>query len=433
MKTVQRFFSFLAPLLAVGFIATAAQPASAQPNRFTPEVSKFEVQASDSLDAGSELEFMLEGTPRGKATVKLSGVNRTIVLNEVERGVYEGTYTIMRRDVLGKAPIARATLRVRNSNKVVTQALAPAAPAAPAVAALAIERFSVTPLARLEPGSELRFAAVGTPGARVAFTIDGIVRDEQMREVRPGRYEGVYTVRRNDNFPAQPNVVASFEANGQVIRSKLAQALVLPARAPVITNLAPKNNETVAGIAVSVSASFEDTGGGVDARSVKLVIDGQDVTRGASITPQFVTWRGDLRAGTHNVELTAADTAGNAVRQNWSFTMAGPQASASTLLPIEITSHANNTQVPSGTIEVRGRTAPDARVDVRVETVGSLAGYLGMNQPPQTQTVRADRAGNFAFNFQSQVPVPGARFDINVTAWRGDRNAETRLVLYQQR
>ena len=442
MRTVNRFNFFLAPLLLTCLIAAAPQLAGAQPKaRFAPEISDFQVDVSDQLVPGSDIDFTLEGTPRGKASVRLSGINKNIVLREVERGVYEGSYTLSRRDKLGPQPSARATLRVRGGFTLATQALAGSPPPVvtqprpPVPAPLAIERFIVTPVARIEPGAELRFAAVGTPGARASFTIDAVVQGVPMQEVRPGRYEGAYTIRRNDNFPPSLNIVASLEANGQVIRSRLNQALLVDARPPTIRNLAPQNNETVAAGPVSVSATFDDSGGvGVDPKSVKIVISGQDVTRNASITPQFLTWRGDLRPGTHQVEVTAADIAGNAVRQNWVFNLAGPQSPPpAAALPLQITSHANNAQVSSGAIEVRGRTAPDTKVDVQVQVVASLAGFFGINQQVSNQTLRSDASGNFVFSFQAQVPVPGARYEATITATRGDLTRETKLVLFQQR
>lgn len=429
-------------LLAVGFIATAPQPAGAQPKaRFAPEISSFQVDVTDQLAPGSDLSFTLEGSPRGQASVRLSGINKNIVLREVERGVYEGSYTLSRRDRLGPQPTATATLRVRNASKVVTQALAggppPVAspPPPPAAPPLVIERFTVTPVARIEPGAELRFAAAGTPGARATLSIDGVVQGVPMQEVRPGRYEGAYTIRRNDNFPPSLNIVATLEGNGQTIRSRLNQALLVDARPPTVRNLAPQNNETVASGPVSVSATFDDSGGvGVDPRSVKIMIGGQDVTRNASITPQFLTWRGDLRPGAHSVEVTAADMAGNAVRQTWVFNVAGPQTPPpAATLPLQITSHANNAQVSGGTIEVRGRTAPDTKVDVQVHVIASLAGFFGVNQPILTQTLRSDAGGNFAFSFRPQVPVPGARYESTITATKGNLTNEIQLVLFQQR
>ena len=443
---VHRFLSFLVPLLAVCFIAAAPQLADAQPKaRSAPEISRFDVDLSDQLAPGTDIDFTLEGTPRGQASVRLSGINKNIVLREVERGVYEGSYTLSRRDRLGPQPTARATLRVRNVSRVVTQALAsgpppvatqpPPPPPAPTATALSIERFTVAPVARIEPGAELRFAVIGTPGARATLTIDGVVQGVAMPEVRPGRYEGAYTIRRNDNFPPSLNITAALQANGQVIRSRLNQALLVDARPPTIRNLAPHNNETVAGNPVSVSATFDDSGGvGVDTKSVKIMIGGQDVTRNASITPQFITWRGDLRPGTYPVEITAADNAGNGVKQNWVFNVAGPQTPPpAAVLPLQITSHANNAQVGGGTIDVRGRTAPDAKVDVQVQAIASLAGAFGINQQVLNQTVRSDANGNFGFSFQPQVPVPGARYEATITATKGELSRETRLVLFQQR
>ncbi len=449
MRAINRFFTVFMPLLVTCLIGALPQMAGAQPRaRPAPEISSFQVNLSDQLAPGSEFEFTLEGTPRGKASVRLSGVNRNIVLREVDPGIYEGSYTLSRRDRLSPQPTASATLRVRNLATVATQALAsspapvasrpaplPVPAPAPAIATLAIERFTVAPVARIEPGAELRFAAIGTPGARASFTIDAVVRDVPMPEVRPGRYEGAYTIRRNDNFPPSLSIVATLEGNGQSIRSRLNQALLVDAKPPTIRNLAPANNEAVANNPVSISATFDDSGGvGVDPKSVKIVIGGQDVTRNASVTPQFFTWRGDLRPGTHQVEVTAADIAGNAVRQNWTFSVAGPQSPLpAAVLPLQITSHTNNAQVGNGPIEVHGRTAPDAKVEVQVQAVTSVAGLFGINQQVLNQTLRPDANGNFVFTFQSQVPVPGTRYEATITATKGELVRESKLVLFQQR
>lgn len=445
MRTTQRFMTCLVSFLATCCIATAPQLAGAQSNkaRYAPEITSFQIDVSEQLTPGSDLDFTIEGTPRGQASVRLSGVNKNIVLRETERGVYEGTYTLSRRDKLGATPTARATLRVRGVSTVVTRAMTNAAPpiaATPPVPVqapvqLAIERFSVTPVARIEPGAELRFVTLGTPGGRATFNIDSVVRDVPMAEVRPGRYEGAYTIRRNDNFPPSLNIVSALVANGQTVNAKLNQALLVDARPPTIKNLAPQNNETVAGGPVSVSATFDDRGGvGVDPKTVKILIDGQDVSRAASITAQFLTWRGELRPGAHQVEVTAADNAGNAVRQNWVFNIASAQTPIPvTALPLDITSHANNAQVSNGAITVRGRTAPDAKVDIQTQLIASLAGFFGINQAISSQTVRSDAAGNFAFTFQAQIPVPGARYESTITATKGDQTREIKLVLFHQR
>lgn len=441
MTAFQRFGSLLTPFVVAFALAALPAIAQAQPKNsanFTPQITSFEIDQADQLVPGAEIDFIVEGTPRSQASVRLSGINKTIALREVESGLYEGTYTISRRDKLSPTATARATLRSKKGATVASRALAAtaAAPAAVAVAvAPKIERFTVTPVARIEPGAELRFTALGTAGARATFSIDGIAEDIPMREVRPGQYEGAYTIRRNDNFPPSLNIMGVLVANGQTVRAKLNQALLVDARPPTVKNLAPRNNENVPGNPVSVSATFDDSGGvGVDPKTVKLLIDGQDVSRSASITPQFVTWRGELRSGTHQVELSASDNAGNSVRQNWSFAVGAPTGQAPlAVLPLDITSHANNAQVSSGAVEVVGRTAPDAQLEVQVQSIASMAGFFGINQQVLNTTVRADPNGNFRFNFQTQIPIPGARYEVTVVATKGEQRRETKLVLFQQR
>ena len=450
VKSVKNLLKLLIPAIAVVLVATLPHLASAQPRKSAPQIDAFTVDSTAPLTPGSDIDFTLEGTARGQASVRITGVNKNIVMREVSQGIYEGSYTISRRDRLGAQPTARATLRLRGVTSTATQALAagaavvPAPAPAPAVAQPVapspvaampvIEKFGVTPVAKIEPGAELRFTAAGTPNGRATLTIDGVVQGVAMPEVRPGRYEGAYTIRRNDNFPASLNITMALESNGQVARSKLNQALLVDARPPTIKNLAPKNNEVVTGSPISVSATFDDMGGvGVDPKTVKLTIGGQDQTRNASITAQFLTWRGDLRPGNYAVEVTASDNAGNAVKQNWAFVVASVPAPAAAALPLDITSHANNAQVPSGRIEVRGRTAPDAKLDVQVQAIAALAGIFGINQQIFNQSIRSDASGNFAFSFQPQIPVPGARYETTITASRGDQTREVRLVLFQQR
>lgn len=441
MKTISRFTHFLLPLLTAGVMALLPQAAQARPNgHLQPVISQFNIDQSDELAPGSDLDFVVEGTPGAKGSVRLSGINRNIVLREVESGVYEGTYTLSGRDRLGPQPTARATLRARNASVTAVKVLAGAAaqpgrPAPQGTASLpGIERFLVTPVGSIEPGTELRFVVIGSPGGRASLNIDSVIQGVPMTEVRPGRYEGGYTIRRNDNFPPSLNIVATLDANGQVVRSRLNQPLLANARPPTIRNMSPRNNEHVGGNPISVSATFDDSGGvGVDPKTVRIVIGTQDVTRNSTITPQSVTWRGQLGAGTYPVEINATDMAGNAMRQAWVFTVAGAQIQPrATVLPLEITNQANNGQVGKGNIEIRGRTAPDTELEVQVQAIASVAGLFGINQPVFNQTLRSDAAGNFAFSFQPQIPVPGARYETTIKATKGELNRELKLVLFQQ-
>jgi len=442
MNIANRFQKLFLLVLAFASIATFAPTAAAKKSYAPPEIENFSV-TPEYLFPGAELDFTVEGTPRAKASVRISGINRTIPLREVAEGVYEGSYIIKRTDRVVSSSTLRATLKSRGQSSSDTIRLpwrnAVATPPVPVVPAPvvqgmpAITAFGVVPVNKIEPGADLKFTMSGTPGGTASFIIDGVSREVPMREVKSGQYEGSYTIRRMDNFPASINITGTLEANGRTVRSGLNQSLLADAKPPVIKNLSPHNGETVpAGGLTTVSATFDDTGGlGVDPKTVRISLGGRDVTQNASISPQFFSYRADLPPGQYPVEVTARDLAGNAVRQSWRFTVGSPAAAANSL-PLQIISHANNAEI-SGGAEIRGRTAPDASVQVQVQGVASLAGLFGITQPILNQTVRADGNGNFNFSFQPQISVPGTRYEITLRASKGDLNKDMKLVLFQKK
>ena len=442
MNTTVRFRKLFVLLLAVAWLAAFAPPAAAKQPFAPPEIENFYV-TPEELSPGAELTFTVEGTPRAKASVRISGVDRIIPLKEVSSGVYEGRYTVMRSERTVATSTIRATLRTRGQSasdtisvpwrsgppaRIAAPVPAPAAPGMPAITA-----FGVAPVGKIEPGAELRFALSGTPGGVASFTIDGVARDVPMREVRSGQYEGGYTIRRMDNFPAAVNITATLGAAGRTVRAALNQSLLVDAKPPVIKNMSPHNDETVlAGNLTSVSATFDDSGGvGVDPKSVRVLLAGRDVTQNATIAPQFFTFRADLPPGVYPVEVTVRDLAGNAVRQAWRFTVAAQAAPIT--LPLQVLSHVNNAEIGGGSTEIRGRTAPDAAVDVQVQGIASLAGLIGITQPILNQSLKADANGNFAFSFQPQYEMPGTRYEISMHARKADLNKDLKLVLFQKR
>jgi hypothetical protein len=428
-------------LLLVAFapVGTMTEAAYAQ-RAGSPAIAKFYVDSDNRLAPGAELTFTVEGTPRGKASVRISGLNRNIPLKEVSSGVYEGGYTIKRKDRITASNTVRATLKAGNRSTGETYSLPPefgsapsaAAPPAAQPAALKIDRFSVTPIDKIEPGAELRFAMTGTPGAKAYFTIEGVAKNQPMQEVTRGNYEGSYTIRRLDHFPSHVNISGTLEANGQAVGARLNQALVADAKPPVIRNVSPRDGETVAASNLtSISATFDDSGGvGIDPKSVRVTVAGRDITQSSQITPQFFNYRANLQPGRYPVQVTARDLVGNAVRHAWTFAVA--QQAAAATLPLQVLSHANNAQVSGGTTEIRGRTAPDAQVDVKVQGLSSVAGLFGIRQQVHDQSLRADPNGNFAFSFRPQFVVPGTRYEITMNATKADLKTETQLVLFQQ-
>jgi len=90
-----------------------------------PNIDRFDVEAPQKLVAGEELTLTLSGTPGGKASARIAGVKGKIVLDEIRAGVYEGSYTVKRRDRIEANSVVTGQLRVgeRETNAVLGQSL----------------------------------------------------------------------------------------------------------------------------------------------------------------------------------------------------------------------------------------------------------------------------------------------------------------------
>ena len=432
---------FLLPLAA----AISALPVTVMAQSAMPELRSLQVASDGGFSSGADLEFTVEATPRGQASVRIRGVQRNIPLKEISRGIYTGEYTVRRQDRITETSPIRATIKVRNRSASsdysfpagfsgAPVAVTPPAPAVPPPALLKIDRFAVSPVEKIEPGAELRFLLNGMAGAVATFDIPGVIDNVAMRETRPGVYEGSYTIRRLDNLAPSRPIVARLRMGDKVVTSNLAQALTIDAKAPVLRNLTPREGEVVAGNGTtSVSASFDDAGGvGIDPKSVRILLSGRNVTADSNITAQFFSYRADLPPARYTVDVSAKDLVGNAMSKAWTFDVARPAAAAPLNIPLQITSHTNNAVVEGGSTTVRGRTAPGAAVEVKVSAVAPLAGLFGVTQDVLSERVQADGAGNFAFSFSPRLPLPGTRYEITLNSRSGDLAAESRLVLFQK-
>ena len=403
-----------------------------------PKITGFDVDQVSTLRPGTQIDFTLSGTPKARATVRIGGVPRLVVLKETGRGFYEGTYTVRQKDRIAPNAGVVATLSKGNSHTIARLGktiVASGVAVPPVPATVVIQKFSVDQYDNLEPGSELSFTLLGTPAGRATYTIENVIANRAMREVRPGVYTGRYTIRRQDRLPAVLNVVATLQANNQIVRAQLDQQLVThpapstPATNP-FSNFAPRHNESVPYSSnFTVSGDFEDDPrqGGIDPRSIQILFDGRDVTGQSNISSHGFSYRPtNLTPGNHSVEVRGRDANGNVVRSNWNFRMldAAPVAT----FPLDILTPQDGAEVGSGAIEVRGRTLSNASVQVVVN-----ASILGLSQRIFENTVVADRQGYFSFSFQPQMRVPGARYDVTVRASRDNDMRERKISLTQQR
>jgi hypothetical protein len=469
----------LAAALFLGLPAATslvAVPAHAQSRAApAPEIEELEVNANRGVSAGSTLRFTVRGTPRGKARVQLQGSKVAVPLRETARGVYSAAYTVRQSDRIDPNRLIRATLSVGSRTVVSDYSFPPAfialannAPAVPPrsqaqaqsqpqppvppqvqaqpqpqlqpqpqppVEALRIERFSAAPVARLEPGTELRFTLSGNPGAMASFEVPGVASGLPMRETRPGFYVGSYTLRQQDNVTAGP-VVATLRSGDRWVTAQLPALLVTDTTAPVIGNLSPRQGDVVpSGAVTTISGSIDDAGGtGVDPRSVRVSIAGRDVTPDTQVTPQTFSYRGTLSPGRHTAEVSARDLAGNASQKSWTFEVgsaAGPALSGT--LPLQVVSPGANAAVNGSDVVIQGRTAPGANVRVKVDAVAPASGNrASVAQLVTQQSIVADANGNFSFTLGAYRGAAGTRYEVSMLANQGTQTAEQRLVLFQR-
>ena len=105
-----------------------------------------------------------------------------------------------------------------------------------------------------------------------------------------------------------------------------AQAPPQALRNPIETLvLSPEPGERILQDAVLVAASFIDRDARIDAASIRLEVDGRDVTAEAQVSAEVVTWtpRQPLNPGPHRAVLTARDRSGAPISPtSWAFSVA---------------------------------------------------------------------------------------------------------------
>ncbi|MCG2592349.1 hypothetical protein LZ009_06090 [Ramlibacter sp. XY19] len=210
-------------LLAPLGVAMVAQPAAAQQYRVVQSrqgtINGMTVDSDAGLRPGSTLRISVRATPGARfAALSLSDAIK-VPLRERSPGEYVGSYVIRRSDRID--PTRQMKLRAGwGEGPVVVAYNYPAALQAQAMgaapASAMVNRFAMWPRAeRLEPGREVHFRVEGTPNARAAVRVPGVVDWLQLREESPGTYVGSYTVRQRDNPDAFGDATAVLRAGEQ--------------------------------------------------------------------------------------------------------------------------------------------------------------------------------------------------------------------------
>ena len=206
-------------------------------------------------------------------------------------------------------------------------------------------------------GREVLFRVHGMAQGQATVDVPGVMNDWRLTEVQPGVYEGRYIVAPRDNPGAFSAATATVLAGGQRAQARIAApsvaldgnafpsaqpqppvVVVRPQdrhdehrddrdargrrdnRNPEIVSVSPAHGERISerGFA-RISARFGDDRSGVDTGSVRLRVDGRDVTGRSRIDGDSIDYRADLAPGRHVAEVTVRDRAGNLTRRSWTF------------------------------------------------------------------------------------------------------------------
>jgi len=239
MKLKQLFSGVLFAALAFCQLAFIPQSASAQQlQRYvTPVITGFDVAQVPRTEPGSELVFTLYGTPGADARISIAGVPNQYMLSEVEAGVYVGSYTIRRVDRLNDATNVTANLRLGNqvASTQLDESLVTGAPwrstpgSAPTGVAPSIQSFVVAPTSRIEPGAELLFTLVGTPGGNASVRMRGVEGKIFLNEDTAGTYRGSYTIKYRDRVNNDTDVTADLRVGTRQAVATLRDPLVAAA------------------------------------------------------------------------------------------------------------------------------------------------------------------------------------------------------------
>ncbi|MDB5964248.1 MAG: glycine zipper protein [Polaromonas sp.] len=233
MHLRQGFLKLFFAALAFGQLAFAPGIASAQ-QYAPPTISGFDVKQVARLSPGSELVFTLYATAGADTRISLEGINTQYLLPEVEPGVYVGSYTIRTSDRLSALSMVTANVRLGNqvATAVLDESLVAGAPwrsrtgSVPSGLAPRIERFTVAPTSRIEPGSELFFTLAGTPAGKASVRLNGMQGKIFLDETTPGNYQGSYTVKTRDRIAADSKVTANLRVGDRQTDAALRTSLV---------------------------------------------------------------------------------------------------------------------------------------------------------------------------------------------------------------
>ncbi len=195
----------------------------------------------------------------------------------------------------------------------------------------------------------------------------------------------------------------------------------------VLTALQPGDGANVRSSTPTISAGFRRD---VDPNSVRLTLDGRDVTPAATLSNTGFVYAppSPLQSMPHTLMAEGKLADGRPFAQSYSFTTgnAAPVDSLSLFSP-------ERDSAVGSSFTVAGRTAPNARVHIVAGSTASLGGVFAFGTGSYNGDTIADSSGRFSQTVTLQT-VSGARIGLTVTSTDPDSReaAEKKIQLRAQ-
>jgi hypothetical protein len=186
-----------------------------------------------------------------------------------------------------------------------------------------ITDIAVTAKGPLRAGDSFTVTLHGTPGGKATFDIGTYLTALPIPEsTPPGTYTTKYTVPAGINFN-RTTVYGHLSVGGSdAPRAEAAQLVAVTTTLPQIVDIAPPGGATVNNNKPSIYATYRSpTDAGINPSSVRIEVNGLDVTAASTRTDQFITYSpgAPLPDGPVTVIITIADNAGNPQKRQWTF------------------------------------------------------------------------------------------------------------------
>lgn len=304
----------------------------------TPQIATF-----TALEPGDQLQITLDAAGKATAIVarfaQIKGIAAAVANNKLllqDGALYQLQPDIRVLDTNGKVvPLTQVsngvavTLDLTPDTTNVWRIIVPVQTIAPIEVPVVRLPMILTVAAvgytkALKTGDILTIQVTGEPKAEsVTASVGDIIRDLKLTETTPGTYTRKVTIAANTNATAVPIVAVMQLAGKKSEAVKSVLPVTIDTRAPSFNVLIPGDGTQLLDRNPTLEAAYSDPGGsGIDAKSIKVWVNGVDVSKLATITDTRLSYKAkNLANGPLTAHIEMADLAGNTASADWKMTI----------------------------------------------------------------------------------------------------------------